>query len=103
MREMGIEGVSPGPNLSKRNQKEGVYPYLLRHITSAYPNHIWGVDITYIRLQAGWMYLVAVLDWFSRYVVSWELDQTLELPSHGLRNEVYLMGETARKPFSFLL
>jgi len=80
MREMGIAAIYPGPNLSKRNQKEGVYPYLLRHIPSAYPNHIWGIDITYIRLQAGWMYLVAILDWYSRYVVSWELDQTLELP-----------------------
>src|SRR5205085_2642106 len=70
MREMGIEGVSPGPNLSKHNQKEGVYPYLLRHITSAYPNHIWGIDITYIRLRGGWMYLVAILDWYSRYVGS---------------------------------
>ena len=80
MREMGIAAIYPGPNLSKRNQKEGVYPYLLRHITSAYPNHIWGVDITYIRMLKGWMYLVAVLDWYSRYVISWELDQTLELP-----------------------
>jgi putative transposase len=51
----------------------------LRHTTSQYPNHIWGLDITYIRLRGGWMYLVAVLDWYSRYVVSWELDQTLEL------------------------
>jgi putative transposase len=80
MQEMGIAAIYPGPNLSKRNQKEGVYPYLLRHITSAYPNHIWGIDLTYIRLQAGWMYLVAILDWYSRYVVSWELDHTLELP-----------------------
>ncbi len=80
MREMGIAAIYPGPNLSKRNQKEGVYPYLLRHITSAYPNHIWGIDITYIRLHAGWMYLVAILDWYSRFVVSWELDQTLEMP-----------------------
>ena len=80
MQEMGIAAIYPGPNLSKRNQKEGVYPYLLRHITSAYPNHIWGIDITYIRLRGGWMYLVAILDWYSRYVVSWELDQTLELP-----------------------
>jgi putative transposase len=71
MQEMGIAAIYPGPNLSKRNQKEGVYPYLLRHVTSAYPNHIWGIDITYIRLQAGWMYLVAILDWYSRYVVSW--------------------------------
>ena len=71
MSEMGIAAIYPGPNLSKRNHKEGVYPYLLRHITSAYPNHIWGIDITYIRLHAGWMYLVAILDWYSRYVVSW--------------------------------
>ena len=77
MQEMGIAAIYPGPNLSKRNQKEGVYPYLLRHISSAYPNHIWGIDITYIRLSGGWMYLVAILDWYSRYVVSWELDQTL--------------------------
>src|SRR6202795_392098 len=80
MREMGIEGIHPGPNLSKRTQKEGIFPYLLRHTTSQYPNHIWGLDITYIRLRGGWMYLVAILDWYSRYVVSWELDQTLELP-----------------------
>jgi putative transposase len=44
------------------------------------PNHVWGIDITYIRLRGGWLYLVAVLDWFSRYVISWELDQTLEMP-----------------------
>ena len=80
MNEMGIAALYPGPNLSKRNHKEGIYPYLLRNISSAYPNHIWGIDITYIRLHAGWMYLVAVLDWYSRYIVSWELDHTLELP-----------------------
>jgi len=74
MREMGIEGISPGPNLSKRTQKEGIFPYLLRHTTSQYPNHVWGLDITYIRLKRSWMYLVAVLDWYSRYVISWELD-----------------------------
>ena len=44
-----------------------------------HPNHVWGIDITYIRLQTGWMYLVAVLDWYSRYVVSWELEQSLEI------------------------
>jgi len=80
MREMGLAGICPGPNLSKRNKEHVVYPYLLRHITSRYPNHVWGIDITYIRLRGSWMYLVAVLDWFSRYVVSWELDQTLEMP-----------------------
>ena len=80
MREMGIAGVCPGPNLSKRNADSHIYPYLLRSITASYPNHVWGIDITYVRLTAGWMYLVAVLDWFSRYVVSWALDQTLEMP-----------------------
>ncbi len=80
MREMGIAGIAPGPNLSRRDSDHRVYPYLLRDLTSAYPNHVWGIDVTYIRLRAGWIYLVAVLDWFSRYVVSWELDQTLALP-----------------------
>ncbi len=80
MQDMGIAAIYPGPNVSKRHQKEGIYPYLLHHITSAYPHHMWGSDITYIRLSGGWMYLVALLDWYSRYVVGWELDQTLELP-----------------------
>ena len=80
MREMGIAGICPGPNLSRRNAAHKVYPYLLRNVTADRPNHVWGIDITYIRLRSGWMYLVAVLDWFSRYVVSWELDQTLEMP-----------------------
>ncbi len=80
MREMGIAGIHPGPNLSKRNLAHAIYPYLLRHVTASRPNHVWGIDITYVRLRTGWMYLVAVLDWFSRYVVSWALDDTLELP-----------------------
>ena len=80
MRDMGIAGIAPGPNLSKRHRAHRVYPYLLRHITAERPNHIWGCDITYIRLRNGWLYLVAILDWFSRYVISWSLDDTLELP-----------------------
>ena len=79
MREMGIVGIYPGPNLSQRHLMQQVYPYLLRQVTAAYPNHIWGIDITYIRLQHGWLYLVAVLDWFSRYVVSWQLDDSLDI------------------------
>lgn len=79
MHEMGIEGICPGPNLSKRGQAHPIYPYLLRNVTSAYPNHVWGIDITYIRLQRSWLYLVAVLDWFSRYVVSWQLDDSLDI------------------------
>jgi putative transposase len=80
MREMGLQGISPGPNLSRRNQEHKVYPYLLRHLPIERVNQVWGIDITYIRLQTGWMYLVAVLDWHSRYVLSWELDQSLEMP-----------------------
>jgi putative transposase len=80
MREMGIAGIVPGPNISKAAAQHRVFPYLLRHIRAGYPNHIFGIDITYIRLLHGWVYLVAVLDWFSRYVLAWELSDTLELP-----------------------
>ena len=80
MREMGIAAIYPGPNLSRRQHKEHVFPYLLRNLTIRAPNHVWGIDITYIRMLKGWMYLVAVLDWYSRYVISWELDHTLEMP-----------------------
>jgi putative transposase len=79
MREMGISGIAPGPNTSKASPEHTIYPYLLRHVSANYPNHIWGIDITYIRLRGGWMYLVAILDWFSRFVIAWELEQTLEL------------------------
>lgn len=79
LREMGIAGICPAPNLSRRTQEHQVYPYLLRQVRAAYPNHVWGIDITYIRLQQSWLYLVAVLDWFSRYVISWQLADTLEI------------------------
>ena len=78
--EMWISGIAPGPNTSKPAPEHKIYPYLLRHVSAGYPNHVWGIDITYIRLRAGWVYLVAILDWFSRFVIAWELDQTLELP-----------------------
>ena len=80
MREMGIAAIAPGPNLSKRASDHRIYPYLLRNLTAQRPDHIWGCDITYVRLRHGWLYLVAILDWYSRYVVSWALDETLELP-----------------------
>ena len=85
MREMGLEAIAPGPNLSKRNLAHKVYPYLLRGVTASYPNHVWGIDITYLPLQKGWAYLVAVLDWRvptggCRYVISWEVSPTLEQP-----------------------
>jgi putative transposase len=78
MREMGIAGIAPGPNTSQPSPEHKTYPYLLRHLEISRPNQVWGIDITYIRLRASWMFLVAILDWFSRFVVGWELDQTLE-------------------------
>src|SRR5262245_55954865 len=80
MREMGIAGITPGPNLSRRAQGHRVFPYLLRDLVIERPNQVWGIDITYIRLLGGWLYLVAIIDWFSRYAVAWELDGTLEMP-----------------------
>lgn len=80
MREMGIAAIAPGPNLSKRTTQHRIYPYLLRGVMAQVPNQIWGSDITYIRLRNSWLYLVEVLNWFSRYVVSCTLSDTLELP-----------------------
>jgi putative transposase len=80
MREMGLTAICPGPKSSQPAPGHQIYPYLLRNVAASYPNHVWGIDITYIRLQQGWMYLVAILDWYSRFVVSWALDQTLEMP-----------------------
>ena len=79
MQMMGLRAIYPTPNLSKRAQQHRVYPYLLRGLQIERPNQVWGVDITYIRLRGGWMYLFAVLDWFSRFVVAWALDLTLEI------------------------
>ena len=80
MRLMGLEALYPKENTSKPDHLHRVYPYLLSKLTAQYPNHIWGTDITYIRLAHGFCYLVAILDWFSRYVVHWELSPTLEIP-----------------------
>ncbi len=79
MREMGILATFPGPNLSRRALAHRIYPYLLRGVTAEKANHIWGIDITYVRMATNWLYLVAIIDWFSRYVVAWEVDDTLEM------------------------
>jgi putative transposase len=79
MHEMGISAMVPGPNTSKAAPEHQIYPYLLRNVAAEHPNHIWGIDITYIRLAHGWLYLTAVLDWYARYILSWALSQSLEL------------------------
>ena len=78
MRVLGLEAIYQKPNTSKPSPQHRIYPYLLRNIKASYPNHIWGTDITYIRMQGGFMYLVAFMDWYSRYVVSWEISDTLD-------------------------
>lgn len=78
MREMGIEAIYQKPNLSKNNLPHPIYPYLLKGVTASRPNHIWGTDITYIRMHQGFLYLTAYLDWFSRFVLSWRLSTTLD-------------------------
>ena len=79
MGEMGLQAIFPGPNTSKPHPTHPVYPYLLKGVTASYNNHIWGTDITYIRLKNGFVYLVAFLDWFSRYVLSWTISNTLDI------------------------
>lgn len=78
MNAMGLQTVYPGPNLSKRAHDSLIYPYLLRNVVIERPNQVWGTDITYIRLRGGFLYLVAFIDWYSRYVLSWELSNSLE-------------------------
>ena len=78
MQEMGIHAVYPKPNLSKRNFKEAIVPYLLRNKVISFPNQAWSIDITYIKMQHGHMYLTAIIDWFSRRIMGWELSDTLE-------------------------
>lgn len=78
MREMGLHGICPGPNLSKRSKAAHIYPYLLRKMSIIRPNQVWSIDITYCRMPHGHMYLVAIVDWFSRYVVGYELSNTMD-------------------------
>jgi putative transposase len=78
MRLMGIEAIYPKPRLSIKEKEHRIYPYLLRDLTIDHADQVWAADITYIRLRRGFAYLVAIMDWYSRYVVSWELSLTLE-------------------------
>jgi len=80
MRLMGIEAIYPKKklNLSQNRTLHKTYSYLLKGYRITKPNQVWGTDITYIRLEKGWAYLTAILDWYSRYVVSWEISETME-------------------------
>lgn len=79
MREMGIQAIYPRQNTSKPNPANKVYPYLLSGLEITMPNQVWSIDITYIPIRRSWLYLTAILDWYSRYVVAWMIDDTLEM------------------------
>ena len=78
-RIMGIEAIYPKKNLSKRNIEHKVYPYLLRGVLIERVNQVWSTDITYIRLTGGFVYLVAIIDWFSRYVIAWSISTSMDV------------------------
>ena len=78
MRQMGIMGIAPGPNTSKKPPENPVYPYLLRGIAITRPNQVWSMDITYVRLAKGFAYLTAMIDWYSRHVLSWRISYNME-------------------------
>lgn len=78
LRQMGLEAVYPKPRLSQANPEHKIYPYLLRNVSIDRCNQVWSTDITYIRLRHGFVYLMAIIDWYSRYVINWALSTTLE-------------------------
>ena len=78
MQLMGLKGAVPGPHTSKPHPHHKIYPYLLRGMKIHAPNHVWSTDFTYIPMPTGFMYLAAVIDWHSRYVLSWELSNTMD-------------------------
>jgi len=78
MKKMGIQAVTPGPHTSKPAPEHTIYPYLLRGLDINRPHQVWSTDITYIPMNKGFMYLVAVIDWYSRFVLSWEISNSLD-------------------------
>ena len=78
MLKMGLQAIYPKPKTSKAAQERKIYPYLLRGLEILQPNFVWSADITYLPMRQGFMYLVAIIDWFSRYVLTWQLSNTLD-------------------------
>ena len=78
MRRIGLAGMAPGPNTSRPHPEHKVYPYLLRGVPVVRPNQVWSTDITYIRRPRGFAYLVAIIDWYSRRVLSWRISNSME-------------------------
>ena len=78
MKILGIEAIYPKPKTTINNKEHEIYPYLLRNLEITGPNHVWSTDITYIPMAHGFVYLTAVIDWYSRYILSWRLSNTME-------------------------
>lgn len=78
MRKLGLEAIYPKPNLSKPDKEHLVFPYLLRGLEITYPNKVWATDITSIGLKGGFIYLLVIMDWHSRYVIDFEVSNSLE-------------------------
>lgn len=97
MLKMGIYAVYPKPNLSKRNFKEAIVPYLLRNYNVSFPNQVWSIDITYIPMPHGHMYLTAIIDWYSRKLVGHYLSDSLEAEYviHAVKETVEKCGTPA--------
>jgi putative transposase len=79
MQQMGLQAIYPKPRLSEPHPEHRIYPYLLQDVVPERPHQVWSTDITYVRLAQGFVYLVAILDWFSRYALAWELSITMEM------------------------
>ena len=79
MREMGIQAIYPRQNTSKPEPGHKVYPYLLKGLEIDHPDHVWSIDITYVPIKTDWLYLAAIIDWFSRYVLHWETSDSMEI------------------------
>lgn len=74
MREMGIQAIYPHQNTSKPSKENPIYPYLLKGLTINHPNQVWSIGTTYIPVHTSWLCLAAVIDWYSRYVIDWMVD-----------------------------
>lgn len=79
MREMGIQAVYPRQDTSRPEPANTIYPYLLKGLHIDHPNHVWSIDITYVPIRSSWLYLAAIIDWYSRYVLDWQIDDTLDI------------------------
>ena len=75
---LGLAGMAPGPNTSRPHPENKIYPYLLRGVAVIRPNQVWSTDITYVRLDRGFVYLTAVIDWYSRKVLTWQVSNTID-------------------------